>query len=168
MEVSAMRDKAAIVGIGETEYTRGSGMSHLALLLQAAARAIEDAGLRPKDIDGVVPALNLITFEDLAVNLGTEDLKYTVATNMGGASALATLLSATTAVACGIATNVLCVAGWNGYSAMRLSALGQAAGAAAGSPIPMSAMISKLRDFEMPYGVFVPAQWYAPMAIRWW
>jgi len=166
MEVSKLRDKAAIVGIGETEYTRGSGMSHLALLLQAAARAIEDAGLRPRDIDAVVPALNLITFEDLAVNLGTEDLKYTVATNMGGASALATLLSATTAVACGIATNVLCVAGWNGYSAMRLSALGQAAGAAAGSPVPMSAMISKLRDFEMPYGVFVPAQWYAPMAMR--
>ncbi len=166
MEKVTLRDKAAIVGIGETEYSKNSGMSHRALLLQAAARAIEDAGLSPKDIDGVVPAMNLISFEDLAVNLGTEDLKYAVFPNMGGASSVATLSSAAMAVACGIATNVLCVAGWNGYSALRLSTLGKAADAAAGSPIPMSSMISKLRDFEMPYGVFVPAQWYAPMAMR--
>lgn len=166
VEGSTLKDKTAIVGIGETEYARGSGMTHLALLLQAAARAVEDAGLRPQDIDGVVPAINLITFEDLAVNLGTQDLKYAVSPNMGGASALVTLLSAAMAVASGVATNVLCVAGWNGYSALRLSSLGKAAGAAAESPIPMTSMISKLRDFEMPYGVFVPAQWYAPMAMR--
>lgn len=166
MEGITVKDRAAIVGVGETEYTKGSGMSHSALLLQAAARAVEDAGLRPRDIDGVVPAMNLITFEDLAVNLGCDDLKYAVSPNMGGASALVTLLSATMAVATGVATNVLCVAGWNGYSALRLSTLGKAAGAAAGSPVPMTSMISKLRDFEMPYGVFVPAQWYAPMAMR--
>ena len=165
MERSNLRDKAAIVGIGETEYSKGSGMSHTALLLQAAARAIEDAGLSPKDIDGVVPAINLITFEDLAVNLGTEDLKYSASPNMGGASSVATLLSAAMAVASGIATNVLCVAGWNGYSAMRFSGLGKAMDASA-SPMPMPSMLAKLRDFEMPYGVFVPAQWYAPMAIR--
>jgi len=46
-----LRDKAAIVGIGETEYSRNSGMSDMALLLQASVRAIEDAGLTPKDID---------------------------------------------------------------------------------------------------------------------
>ena len=166
MESFTLRDKTAIVGIGETEYSKGSGMSHTALLLQAAARAIEDAGLSPKDIDGVVPAINLITFEDLAVNLGTEDLKYAASPNMGGASSVATLSSAAMAVACGIATNVLCVAGWNGYSALRLSTLGKAADAAATSAMPMPSMLAKLRDFEMPYGVFVPAQWYAPMAMR--
>ena len=42
-----LRDRAAIAGVGETEYSRNSGMSHVALLLQAAVRAIEDAGLRP-------------------------------------------------------------------------------------------------------------------------
>lgn len=51
MEKFTLRDKAAIVGIGETEYSKNSGMSNLALLLQAATRAIEDAGLTPKDID---------------------------------------------------------------------------------------------------------------------
>ncbi|MBE0415431.1 MAG: transporter [Dehalococcoidia bacterium] len=165
MEKFTLRDKAAIVGIGETEYSKNSRMSNLALLLQAATRAIEDAGLTPKDIDVVIPAMHVIPFEELAVNLGIEDLKYAVTTHMGGASAVASLESAAMAVAAGIATNILCVTGWNGYSAMRASAIGQA-GDASASAMPMLSPMPKLRDFEMPYGVFVPAQWYAPMAMR--
>ena len=46
----------AIVGIGETTYCRkpGSGMSQLGIQLQAACRAIEDAGLEREQIDEVV------------------------------------------------------------------------------------------------------------------
>lgn len=160
-----MRDKAAIVGIGETEYSKNSGMSHLALLLQAATRAIEDAGLSPKDIDGVIPAMGFIPFEDLVVSLGTEDLKYAVTTLVGGASAVASLESAAMAVASGIATHVLCIVGWNGYSALRASALGKAVDDYS-LVVPMISPVPKLRDFEMPYGVFVPGQWYAQMAMR--
>jgi acetyl-CoA acetyltransferase len=165
MGESTLKDKAIIVGIGETEYSKNSGMSQLALLLQAATRAIEDAGLRPKDIDGVIPAMGLIPFEDIAVNLGTEDLKYAASILMGGASAVASLQSAAMAVASGIATNVLCLTGWNGYSGMRISGIGQAADLSS-SGMPMLSPMPKLRDFEMPYGAFVPAQWYAPMAMR--
>lgn len=165
MGESTLRDRAIIVGIGETEYSKNSGMSQLALLLQAATRAIEDAGLRPKDIDGVIPAMGLIPFEDIAVNLGTEDLKYAASILMGGASAVASLQSAAMAVASGIATNVLCLTGWNGYSGMRISGIGQAADLSS-SGMPMLSPMPKLRDFEMPYGAFVPAQWYAPMAMR--
>ncbi len=166
MKRFSLRDKAAIVGIGETEYSKNSGMSHLALLLQAATRAIEDAGLRPRDIDGVIPAMGVIPFEDIAVNLGTEDLRYTVSIHMGGASAVATLQSAAMAVASGIATNVLCLTGWNGYSGFRASTVGEAADVSA---LPMTAMASpmtKLRDFEVPYGILVPAHWYAQLAMR--
>ena len=164
MGESTLKDKAIIVGIGETEYSKNSGMSQLALFLQAATRAIEDAGLGLKEIDGVVIAMGVIPFEDIAVNLGTEDLKYAVSILMGGASAVASLQSAAMAVASGIATNVLCLTGWNGYSAMRTSALGRAVDTV--SAMPMASPIAKLRDFEMPYGVFVPAQWYSPMAMR--
>ena len=155
----ALRDKAAIVGIGETEYSKNAGMSQTALLLQAAVRAIEDAGLRPKEIDGVVIAMDVIPFEDLAVNLGAEDLKYAVTLNMGGASATASLQSAAMAVATGVATNVLCITGWNGYSGMRVSASASQQGGMGLSGL-------KVRDFEMPFGVMVPAHWYSPMARR--
>jgi len=157
--VASLKDKAAIVGIGETEYSRNSGMSNVALLLQAAVRAIEDAGLTPKDIDGIIPGIMGVTAEDFISNFGIEDLRYTVTVHMGGASAVASLQSAAMAIVLGIAKNVLCVTGWNGYSGMRVAQIG----GQAGFQLPMMPV---LRDYEMPYGVFVPAQWYAPMARR--
>ena len=51
---SALRDKYAIVGIGETAYLRGSGTTTRALGTEAVRKAIADAGLRPADIDGVL------------------------------------------------------------------------------------------------------------------
>lgn len=158
-----LKDKAVIVGIGETTYSKDSGMSDLALLLQAAVRAIEDAGLSPKDIDGVIPGFIGPPAEDFMSNLGGEDVKYTATIHMGGASPVASLQSAAMAVVTGIATNVLCVAGWNAYSRTRVSA-----GIEAQFQLPLSQVIpmSQLIDFEFPYGTVVPAQWYAPMARR--
>ena len=56
-----MKDQACIVGIGETPYCRkpGSGMSQLGIQLKAACRAIEDAGLTGRQIDGIMPFPNL-------------------------------------------------------------------------------------------------------------
>ena len=48
-----LREKAAISGVGETAYTRGTPKSGLALQLEASLKAIEDAGLSPRDIDGL-------------------------------------------------------------------------------------------------------------------
>ena len=41
-----LRDKYAIVGVGETTYTRGSGKTTRALGTWAVRNAIEDAGLK--------------------------------------------------------------------------------------------------------------------------
>ncbi len=73
-----MKGQACIVGVGETAYSRGagSGMSLLGLQLQAAVRAIEDAGLGHKQIDGLMPFPGLGNAEGFAANLGTENLRY--------------------------------------------------------------------------------------------
>jgi acetyl-CoA acetyltransferase len=155
--MNTLRDKAAIVGIGETEYSRNSGMSDIALLLQASVRAIEDAGLSPKDIDGIVLGYTNVVAEDFMTNFGSKDIKYATTVHMGGASAVAALQSAAMAVVTGVATNILCVAGWNGYSRLRISTSMEGQ--------PRLATL-QLKNFEEPYGVFVPAQWYAPMARR--
>ncbi|HBC55581.1 MAG TPA: transporter, partial [Gammaproteobacteria bacterium] len=85
------RDKAAIVGIGETEYTRGAERPSAEMMLEATRKAIADAGLKPSDIDGLVLPPVLITAEEMAANLGIEDLRYAVTVNMGGASPVTTL-----------------------------------------------------------------------------
>src|SRR5713226_1009353 len=49
-----LRDKYAIVGVGETTYTRGSNKTTRALGSWAVRNAILDAGLKPTDIDGML------------------------------------------------------------------------------------------------------------------
>ena len=156
-----MRDRACIVGIGETAYVRrpGSGMSQLGLQLQAAVRAIGDAGLGAAQIDGLMPFPNLGSAEELAANLGCENLRYAATIHMGGAAPVASLQAAATAVIAGIASYVLIPAGWNGYSGARA----RQTVAVDASSMPGGAIA---RDYYMPHGLTAPPQWYSLMARR--
>ena len=53
METS-LRDKYCIVGVGETEYSRGSGRTTRALGAEAIRNAMHDAGLAPDQVDGML------------------------------------------------------------------------------------------------------------------
>ena len=52
--VSASSSETAIVGIGQTEFSKHSGRSELQLAGEAVTAAVADAGLTPRDIDGAV------------------------------------------------------------------------------------------------------------------
>jgi len=52
-ELDDIRGDVAIVGIGETEYTKASGRTAREIGAEAVERAIADAGLEPSDIDGL-------------------------------------------------------------------------------------------------------------------
>jgi 3-oxoacyl-[acyl-carrier-protein] synthase III len=45
---------AAIAGIGATEFSKDSGRSELRLAVEAVRAALDDAGLRPSDVGGLV------------------------------------------------------------------------------------------------------------------
>ena len=51
-DLNGIRDKAAIVGLGETEFSWESGRSELQLACEAIKAACDDAGISPHDIDG--------------------------------------------------------------------------------------------------------------------
>ena len=156
-----LKDQACIVGIGETDYCRkpGSGMSEMALQLKASIAAIEDAGLKAKQIDGILPFPNLGKSEAFAASLGCENLRFAATLHMGGASPVAGLRAAALAVTQGAADYVLVPGGWNGFSGARV----RETTTQDLDSIPGGAIA---RDYYMPYGFTAPPQWYALMARR--
>ena len=159
--MASLKDRACIVGVGETPYTRDPARqtTSLALQLEAAMRAIEDAGLTAKQIDGIMPFPGLGSAEEFASNLGLQDLRFAATIHMGGAAPVASLQHAAMAVATGVASYVLIPAGWNSYSGRRA----METVATDVSSIPGGAIA---RDYYLPYGLTAPAQWYALTARR--
>ena len=49
-----LKDKYCIVGVGETEYSRGSGRSTRALAVESIRKAMDDAGLSSSQVDGLM------------------------------------------------------------------------------------------------------------------
>lgn len=154
--MGSLREKGAITGIGETGYTRGSGKSPVALQMEASLKAIHDAGLSPKDIDGIIPySPGWAIAEDFITNFGLENVRFSATTPMGGASSLAAVQAAIMAVATGVANHVLIPNGRNGYSGTRV-----------GTRVQQMPQFQVIGEFEMPMGAVAPAQLYAPMARR--
>ena len=153
---ASLNGRAAVVGIGETAYLRGSDKSALALQLEASLSAIEDAGLEPKDIDGILPyASGAAVAEDFITNFGLEDVTFSATTPMGGASCVAAIQAAAVAVATGLCRNVLLPIGRRGYSDSRVA-----------SRVAAMPQFHVVSEFETPSGTIAPAQLYAPMARR--
>src|SRR5579871_208566 len=127
MVATKLRDACAIVGIGETEFSRNSGRSETALAAEASKKAIEDAGLKIEEIDGIVSCdSNSVTHQALATTLGLPRFTYWGVVGQGGTAPCAMVAQAAAAIHAGLATNVVCFRSLNGYSETRY---GQAKGA---------------------------------------
>lgn len=151
-----MSGRAALVGIGETEYLRGSDRGPESLILDACLDAIRDAGLQAHEIDGILPPAGYASAEEIAANLGIDDLRFAATVHMGGASPAASLRNAAMAVATGVAETVLVTFGWDGYTALRPQP-----GVARRRRMDTSAFAETARNFYAPYGLRSPAQTYA-------
>src|SRR3546814_17578590 len=112
-------DKAAITGVGETDFVKGTERSAVDMMLEASRKAIADAGLKPSDIDGMVPPPIYTTSEELAANLGIEVLRYAATVHMGGASPTTALQNAAKAIASGLCDHVMVTLGLKGFSDLR-------------------------------------------------
>jgi acetyl-CoA acetyltransferase len=153
-----MRDVCAVVGIGNTSYTRGTDRSVVELHLEASLRALDDAGLNAGDVDGVIPSsVADRVAEDFMSNLGLRNLGFSSTPHAGGSSYLMGIQEACMAIHAGIATCVLLPAGRLGYSST------QRASRVSENPNPaMTDMI----EFEFPMGNLGPAMWFAQQARR--
>lgn len=154
----SLNGKAAITGVGDTRYSKMSGKSVTSMQMEASLNAIRDAGLDPKDIDGIIAYGSMsVVAEDFITNFGIPDLKFSATTPLGGASAVASIQCAAAAVSAGICNHVLVPISRNGASG---------AGGRIGSRVREMPQFRVIGEFEMPLGAIAPAQLYAPMARR--
>jgi acetyl-CoA acetyltransferase len=153
---SPLSARTAIVGVGETDYVRGSPDSILQMVLGASMDAIRDAGLTPSDVDAILPPPGFVAWDEIAAHLGIDTVKYTSTPQMGGASPTAALVTASMAIATGVATTVLVPIGWNGYSAIRPKV-----GARPNTRRFSAAFFGTVRNFYAPYGLRSAPWWYS-------
>jgi acetyl-CoA acetyltransferase len=151
----SLHEAGAITGVGETKYLRGTDRTALSFQLEASLNAIRDAGLKPTDIDGLIPYGHGAVAEDFITNFGIQDLRFSAATPMGGASAVASIQCALAVIQAGICKHVLLSLGRTGYSGGRI-----------GTRVQQMPQFRLIGEFEMPLGAIAPAQLYAPMARR--
>ncbi len=103
-----IRDKAAIVGIGETEFSKNIGRSEREIACEAILAALRDAGIQPHEVDGVVSFNDESNSEtELGRNLGFGDLVFWSQVANGGGAGAGTVGHAALAVATGQADVVV-------------------------------------------------------------
>ncbi|HSJ21707.1 MAG TPA: lipid-transfer protein [Nocardioidaceae bacterium] len=126
--MSGLDGRAAIVGIGATEFSKESGRSELQLSAEATRAALADAGLGPGDVDGLV-TFTMDTSSEIALarELGIPELRFFSRVNYGGGAACGTVMHAAMAVATGVAEVVVCYRGFNERSGNRFGQVSPAA-----------------------------------------
>jgi acetyl-CoA acetyltransferase len=152
--------KAAIAGIGATEFSKDSGRSELRLAVEAVRAALDDAGLRPADVQGFV-TFTMDSNAEVAVarEIGCAELTFFSQIGYGGGAACATVQQAAMAVATGAADVVVCYRAMNERSGRRF---GQVAVGAVQAPT--SSGIDN--GWHYPMGLSTPAATVAMMARR--
>lgn len=107
--MDSLKDKSCIVGIGETEYSKNSGRSEMRLALESIKSACDDAGISPKELDGIVRfSVDSNQVDEIARNLGLENLRFFPEVYFGGGAGCGTVQMAAMAVALGKAKYVAC------------------------------------------------------------
>src|SRR5213595_466808 len=128
-----LRDKYAIVGVGETTYTRGSGISTRALGTWAVRNAILDAGLKPSDVDGMLDYSGgdstSATF--ISGDLGMR-LNFYMDVFGGGSSTEALVGMAIGLIEAGMCKTVAIFRAMNGFSQVRIGGTGARSAAPVG------------------------------------
>ena len=105
---AGIRDKTAVVGIGHTPFSKGLGRSEYDMALEAILAACDDAGLAPRDLDGLARYdMEQIDEEQLLSALGNPLIRWFAGTPFGGGGSASVVVLAATAIAAGMADHVL-------------------------------------------------------------
>jgi len=143
--------KTAIVGIGQTEFSKNSGRTEMQLAAEASLAAIVDAGLEPSDIDGIVTTTADTNPEAVLMEcLGINDITWLGRPPGGGNVASAVVGMAAAAIVSGAARSVLIYRAFNERSGRRF---GQPL-----APVGAEEIVAARRRLNTPSSMY--ALWY--------
>lgn len=153
---SALRDKYAIIGVGETPFVRGIDRTTRALAATAIRNAMADAGIAPDEVDGLLSySLGDSTFSPLvAADLGLR-LNFFMDVFGGGSSTEALIGIAIGVIEAGLCRSVVVFRAMHGFTGVRMGGTGRAGGAISGDALHAAV-----------YGWFSPAQRFSPAFMR--
>lgn len=155
-----LQRSAAITGIGELKPQKSPGeWSTLGIWSEVSRRAIIDAGLSPKEIDGLLVAPPITELVSMWPAMLAEYLqvlpRYSDVVDIGGASACGMVWRAAAAISSGLCRAVLCVTG----EASDVETFYAPRGRRHTQQLPY-------REFEVPYGPMGVNSGYALIAMR--
>ena len=146
--------RAAIVGVHQTPFAAHLPESDLALATRVIVAALADAGLTPRDVDGLVKnAMEETEEHAVARALGVHDLRFFSQVPYGGGATCGMVAQAAAAITAGLATTVVC---WR----VRKRASGGRPWAQGGPRVGGDA------QFAAPYGLLRPADQVALLMRR--
>ena len=153
--MDSLRGKVAIVGAADTEVGKLPQIGPTALCIDAARRALDDAGISKDQVDGLVTCNSMVEPYMYHAEAMAEYLqifpRYCISANAGGGTTFSTIQHAATAIVAGVCETVLvtmadCLrTGLSREQAKKMQS-------STGHP-----------EFETPYGATVPA-FYALIA----
>jgi acetyl-CoA acetyltransferase len=155
--MKSLRDRYCIVGVGETEYSRHSGRSTRAMAVEAVRNAMRDAGVRARDVDGMMSyQTNDSTVSNwVAPDLGIR-LDFFMDVFGGGSSTEALVGLAIGAIEAGMCHTVALFRSMNGYTEFRIGGTGPRA----------AAPVRGLDLAQRPFGMTSAGQAFAPTFMR--
>ncbi len=158
---SRLRDTTAIVGIGQTEFSKAAGRSETQLAAEAIVAALADAGLTTADVDGLVSyTIDPVEETELVRTLGIPEIHFSSRVPYGGGGSQGVLLHAASALVSGIADVVVA------YRAVKARSGERFGRAAVGGRGTSSHSGSTAMQWCTPYGVLTPASWMSLNSVR--
>ena len=154
--------KAAIAGIGQTEFSKRAGRSELQLASESITAALADAGLTPGDVDGLVGyTVDPVEETELVRTVGFERVNFSARIPYGGGGSMGTISTAALAIASGAADVVVV------FRAIRARSGASRFGGAKVAAAPTSGHGGTTAfQWCIPFGVMTPASWMAFNAVR--
>ncbi|TAN20384.1 MAG: thiolase family protein [Actinomycetota bacterium] len=105
-----LRDRYAIVGVGQSRLGEVPGSTALSLMVEAAVSAMDDAGLEKIGIDGIIcrGPDDMYGFHQQVGQLLGLDVGFSTTLDNGGASQILSIILAVSAIEAGLCNTVLC------------------------------------------------------------